>query len=121
MDENLKSVGSFLIKAKQLISQGKYNLRGGRSKNKSFMERHGLTRKDVIRIVQNLHTRHRVAGPEEEERAHHPLGTIFKFIKKETIDDQGVELYIKLKIHDEEEMLVILSCHGSNEEDYCYE
>ena len=85
MDENLKSVGSFLIKAKQLISQEKYNLRGGRSKNKSFMERHGLTRKDVVRIVQNLHTRHRVAGPEEEE------------------------------------MLIILSCHESYEEDYCYE
>lgn len=85
MDESLKSVGSFLIKSKQLISQEKYNLVGGRSKNKSFMERYGLTKKDVAQIVHNLHTRHRVAGPEEEE------------------------------------MLIILSCHESYEEDYCYE
>lgn len=117
MDEDLKSVKSFLIKVKQLILQGGYILRGGRSKNKPFMEKYGLTRKDCVRIVQSFHTSNGIAGPEEEERANHPLGTIFKFIKRDHIDDQLVEIYIKLKIPDGEEMLEIISCHESSKED----
>ena len=117
MDEDLKSVKSFLIKAKQLILQGDYIFRGGRSRNKPFMEKYGLTTKDCARIVQNLHTSNRLAGPEEEERPNHPLGTIFKFIRREPIDDQVVEIYIKLKIPEGEEMLEIISCHESLKED----
>lgn len=117
MDEDLKSVKSFLIKAKQLILQWDYILRGGRSKNKQFMEKYGLTRKDCARIVQSIHTSDRIAGPEEEERPDHPLGTIFKFIKRVPIDDQVVEIYIKLKIPEGEEWLEIISCHESSKED----
>jgi len=117
LDEDLKSIKSFLIKAKQLILHGDYILRGGRSKNKPFMEKYGLTRKDCARIVQSLHTSNRIAGPEEEERANRPLGTIFKFIKREPIDDQVVEIYIKLKIPDGEKVLEIISCHESSKED----
>ena len=117
MDEDLKSVKSFLIKAKLLILQGGYILRGGRSKNKPFMEKYGLTRKNCVRIVQSIYTSDRIAGPEEEERPDHPLGTIFKFIKRVPIDDQVVEIYIKLKIPEGEEWLEIISCHESSKED----
>ena len=117
MDEDLKSIKSFLIKAKPLILQGDFILRGGRSKNKLFMEKYGLTKKDCAQIVLSLHTSNGIAGPEEEERANHPLGTIFKFIKRDQIDDQVVEIYIKLKIPDGEEMLEIISCHESSKED----
>lgn len=121
MDEDLKSIKSFLIKAKQLILQGDFILRGGRSKNKPFMEKYGLTKNDCAKIVQGLHTRNGIAGPEEEERANHPLGTIFKFIKRDQIDDQLVEIYIKLKIPDGEEMLEIISCHESSKGEICHE
>ncbi len=117
MDEDLKSIKSFLIKAKLLILHGDYILLGGRSKNKSFMEKYGLMRKNCVRIVQSLHTSNGIAGPEEEERPDHPLGTIFKFIKRVPIDDQVVEIYIKLKIPDGEEWLEIISCHESSKED----
>lgn len=121
MDEDLKSIKSFLIKAKLLILNGDYAPRGGRSKNKQFMEKYGLTRKDCVRIVLRLHTSNGIAGPEEEERANHPLGTIFKFIKREQIDDQMVEIYIKIKIPDGEEMLEIISCHESSKGEICHE
>ena len=74
-------------------------------------------RKNCVRIVQSLHTSNGIAGPEEEERPDHPLGTIFKFIKRVPIDDQVVEIYIKLKIPEGEEWLEIISCHESSKED----
>lgn len=120
MDENLKSVNLFLIKAKQLISQNRCNLCSDRSKNKQFMEKYGLTRKDCFRIISNLRSNHMIAGPEEETNPNYPPGTVFIFIKREKIDDQMVAAYIKLKILDGREELVIISCHESSKEDQGY-
>lgn len=114
MDAKLSSARNFLLKAKRLASEGKYFLSGGREgQNKKFREKYELTNGDCISIMHSLYPSHREKGPEEDESFGHSAGTIFTF--KKTISVSGfatdVDVYVKLKIPDDEDFLLILSFH----------
>ncbi len=114
MDATLSSARDFLLKAKRLASEGNYFFGGGRDgQNQKFLEKYELTKRDCISIMHSLYPSHREKGPEEDESFGHSAGTIFTF--KKTVSISGfatdIDVYVKLKIPDDENFLLILSFH----------
>ena len=67
-----------------------------------------------MEILHSLYPSHREKGPEEEEEEEsfdHPPGTIFTFKKIISINGFDIDVYVKLKIPDGGDSLLILSFH----------
>jgi hypothetical protein len=115
--DTYKSVRTFISTVKRLVREQKFHLVPTR-KNKRFKGLYHWRNDDIGHTLMELASNHRLEGPNEETRADKPPGTVYVFIVPEEIDGELKNLYVKLKIPDENpERLIILSFHEEGDFD----
>ena len=104
-------ITTFLAKAKNLISIGKYDF-VPRRKNLQALAQHGLTIADVKNEILGLVVGNYYKGPKQDLNPNRP-GDIWEFKK----DVDGIKFYVKVKIV-QENGEDILKCLGFHEDDF---
>ena len=110
MNPRFKSVKAFLNQVFDYINSGNFEIIA-RDKNKTFAQSYGLLADHLIMIIKKLYSGLKHEGPMEEDNETFGYGTVYVFRINEQIDGDNVPIYIKLKIPDDEERVLILSIH----------
>jgi hypothetical protein len=110
LNPRFKSVKAFLKQVFEYINSGSSEIIA-REKNKIFAQNYGLRTEHLITIIKKLHSGLKYNGPMEENDMTYGLGTVYVFYINQEIDGESVSIYIKLKIPDDRERVLILSIH----------
>ena len=112
LQNNFIPFKEFITRAKKYIDKDNW-IFVPTSKNQNFLTCYGLILEDVSDRIIHLSRYSLYRGPEEELDFNHDTGTIYVFIQNYDIEEDGnpVKIYIKLKIPDITETLVVLSFH----------
>jgi hypothetical protein len=105
-----RSVKTFLEQAFEYIRSGRFEI-VAREKNKVFAQNYGLRMEHLIAIINKLYSGLKYEGPMEENDGTFGYGTIYVLHIYQEIDGERVPIYIKLKIPDDKECLLVLSIH----------
>lgn len=109
---NKKSILNFLMKAKKLLSIGRYDF-VPRKKNMQSLAKHGLTIIDAKNEILGLSIKDYYKGPKQDFDGNRSSGNIWEF--KKNVD--GIRFYVKVKIV-QENGIDILKCLGFHEDDF---
>ena len=110
--EELKSVHAFLEMVRFCLQdEGSWDWLTRRPENTSFVTRHGLSRADIRSEVEKLSSRHRTQGPMDDDKVDRDAGTVFVFSKPFETETGLINLYIKIKIPDDEPFCIVVSFH----------
>lgn len=112
LQNNFIPFKEFITSAKKYIDNDNWIL-VTTSKNQNFLTCYGLILEDVADMIRHLSRYSLYRGPEEELDLNHDTGTIYVFLQNYDIEEDGnpVKIYIKLKIPDNANILVVLSFH----------
>jgi len=102
----LSRLDFFLSLAKKYICDGKYHF-AEREKNKQCLATLGITLLDALNLIMELSEEDYYKGPENERNPSKKPGTVFSFRK----EYEGQPLYIKLKLPEAEEKVIVISFH----------
>jgi len=110
--KDLKSVYSFLeIVRSCLQDEDSWDWLASRPENRSFVTRHALCRADIRRELETLSSTHRTQGPMDDDAMGREAGTVFVFSKPFETETGLINLYIKIKIPDEDPFCIVVSFH----------
>ena len=110
LNPRYKSVKTFLNQVFGYINSGNFEIIT-RDKNRAFAQKYGLRKEHLISIVKKLHSGLKHEGPMEDNDVTFGYGTVYVFYINQEIDGENVPIYIKLKIPDDKERVLILSIH----------
>ena len=109
---DLKSIHAFLEMVRSCLQdEDSWDWLTRRPENKSFVTRHGLSRPDIRRELETLSSRHRTQGPMDDDKFCREAGTVFVFSKPFVTETGLINLYIKIKIPDDEPFCIVVSFH----------
>jgi hypothetical protein len=110
--EGLKSVHAFLEMVRSCLQdEDSWDWLIRRPENTSFVSRHGLSRAEIRREVEKLSSGHRTQGPMDDDKVGRDAGTVFVFSKPFETETGLINLYIKIKIPDDEPFCIVVSFH----------
>lgn len=112
MRKDLKSVHAFLEMVRSCLQdEDSWDWLTRRPENRSFVTGHGLSRGDIRRELETLSSTHRTQGPMDDDAMCREAGTVFVFSKPFETETGLINLYIKIKIPDDEPFCIVVSFH----------
>ena len=100
-----------LLKIKECLEIGNFHF-VRRDKNTSFIQNLGWTYEEVIEyIYNNLYEEDLVEWDQNEINTNFVDGSIYIFIKNDSIENINYSIYIKIKFISDDNYIVILSFH----------
>ena len=108
---DLKSIHAFLERVRSCLQDEDTWVWLTRPENTSFVTRNGLSRPDIRRELETLSSSHRTQGPMDDDKVGREAGTVFVFSKPFESETGLINLYIKIKIPDDEPFCIVVSFH----------
>jgi len=110
LNPRFRSVKAFLEQVFEYVRSSNFEIIA-RDKNKAFAQNYGLLTEHLIAIIKKLHSGLTYEGPMEENDGTFGYGTIYVFYINQEMDGEKITIYIKLKIPDDKECVLVLSIH----------